>query len=78
IDLHHSSDGASRIWEQRDVLGQATGSDPLAATGERLRKLARKAVDLRTTIVPARRPHELFVKFARAAACFRYAQGDIL
>jgi hypothetical protein len=79
IDVHHSSDGALRIWEQRDVLVQARGEqDPLASTGERLRTLLRTAIRLSTIIQPAKRPHPVYNKFARAAAGFAFAEADVL
>ncbi|WP_157451531.1 hypothetical protein [Deinococcus aquatilis] len=79
IDVHHSSDGALRIWEQRDVLVQAKGEqDPLASTGERLRTLLRTAIRLSTIIQPAKRPHPVYNKFARAAAGFAFAEADVL
>lgn len=79
IDVHHSSDGALRMWEQRDVLVQAVGEqDPLASTGERLRTLLRTAIRLSTIIQPAKRPHPVYKKFARAAAGFAFAEADVL
>lgn len=77
IDVHHSSDGARRIWEQADHLAQQDGTDALGRSGTRLRSLAREAYRLRTQIQPARAPHPLFDRFARIAASSEFAGNQL-
>ncbi|WP_244898075.1 hypothetical protein [Deinococcus indicus] len=78
IDVHHSTDGARRIWEQADHLAKQEGTHDLGRSGTRLRSLAREAFRIRTQIQAARAPNPLFDRFARFAASTCWADGNIL
>lgn len=78
VDVHHSQDGARRIWEQADVLAEKVGDDALGHAGSRLRTLVREASRLRTHIQPARRPVPEYDRFARLAVASAYAGGELL
>lgn len=78
VDVHHSQDGARRIWEQADVLAQEKGDDALGHSGSRLRTLVREAGRLRTHIQPARRPVPEYDRFARLAVASAYAGDHLL
>lgn len=72
IDVHHSSDGARRIWEQANVLAAFEGQDTLGQQGSKLRALARDALAQRTSIQPARAPVAMFDQFAKSAASSKF------
>ncbi|GGR12757.1 hypothetical protein [Deinococcus ruber] len=68
LDVHHSSDGARRMWEQSAHLSTMSGSDTLGNAGAKLRALVREAAKQRTQISPARVPNPILDRFAKAAA----------
>lgn len=76
IDVHHSSDGARRIWEQVALLAQEQDSDPLANAGDRLRNLVRKTARANIQVTVARRPNEEFRTFAKMAAASAFVGSD--
>lgn len=78
IDVHHSSDGAMRIWEQADQLGSMQGSDTLGQQGAKLRDLMRAITRQRTSVQVCRRPQDLFSQFARTAASSAYIGAELV
>ena len=77
LEVHHSADGARRIWEQASDLATREGNDSIGQNGNRLRKLLRAAVSLRTTIQPARLPDPIFDRFAKTAAADAFINQNL-
>lgn len=78
IDVHHSSDGARRIWEQATHLAVQQGPDTLGQAGAGLRALVREAARQRTTISVARAPEPMLDRFAKAAACTCWLGSNVM
>ena len=78
IDVHHSSDGARRIWEQAGHLATLNGPDSNGLSGARLRTLVREAFRMRTTISIALTPNPIMDRFAKAAASTCWVGSNVM